>query len=162
MRVIVITNSLASNNHLPVHSAYSRYRKRLLQAGADIYEIRARGTQTEANAWGNLPDLVTLHSKATVIDRETIFIGSLNFDPRSIDINTEMGLIVDDPVLAGRILSWFASLTRPANAWRVRLDEHGKLVWESEAGRVTRQPAKTAGERVGDFLYGLILPESQL
>ena len=71
-------------------------------------------------------------------------------------------MLVDDPALAGRILDWFACITVPENAWRVGLDEGGKLFWESSAGRTSSQPAKTFGERVGDFFYSLILPESQL
>ena len=90
------------------------------------------------------------------------FLGSLNLDPRAIDINTEMGILVDDPVLAQRIFDWFASITVPANAWRVGLDEARKLFWESSSGRTTIEPAKTFGERVGDFFYSLIIPESQL
>ncbi len=164
VRVIIVTNSLASTNHLPVHSAYSRYRKRLLQAGAEIYEVRARGVETEANAWGNAPELVTLHSKATVIDRETIFIGSLNFDPRSIDINTEMGLFITNPQV-GEPFTKLIMDDLPRVAYRVTLDEQDKLRWTYEYGDITevetKEPLSGWWRRTQSMLYR-VLPEGQL
>ena len=159
----VLTNSLGSNDEIVTNSAYKRYRKPLLELGVDLWEMRfdpeeAARFRTSPNQRG----YTVLHTKSFVIDRHLSFVGSLNLDPRAIDINTEMGMLVDDPVLAQRILDWFASITVPENAWRVQLDEEGKLFWESSAGRTTSQPAKTFGERVGDFFYSLILPESQL
>jgi putative cardiolipin synthase len=164
VRVVIVTNSLASTNHLPVHSAYSRYRKRLLQAGAEIYEVRARGVETEANAWGNAPELVTLHSKATVIDRETIFIGSLNFDPRSIDINTEMGLFIANPAV-GEPFTKLIMDDLPRVAYRVTLDEQDKLRWTYEYGDITevetKEPLSGWWRRTQSVLYR-VLPEGQL
>ena len=94
VRVVIITNSLASNNHIPVHSAYARYRKAVLRAGAKIYEARSNAA---AELLGNEdgPDILTLHTKAIFIDRKQLFIGSMNIDPRSIEINAEMGLLID-------------------------------------------------------------------
>ena len=65
VRVVIVTNSLASTNHVAVHSGYARYRKRLIKAGAEIHEIRAEFTGDETG-WGHSPDLVTLHSKSTI------------------------------------------------------------------------------------------------
>jgi len=163
LAVQVLTNSLGSNDEIVTNSAYKRYRKPLLEAGVDLWEMRfdpeeAARLRTPPNQRG----YTVLHTESFVVDRRLSFVGSLNLDPRAIDINTEMGILVDDPVLAQRILDGFASITVPENAWRVQLDEEGELLWESSAGRTTRQPAKTFGERVGDFFYSLILPESQL
>lgn len=163
IRVVIVTNSLASTNHVPVHSAYSRYRKRLLRAGAEIYEIRASGT-AEENEWGHRPELVTLHSKATVIDRETIFIGSLNFDPRSLHINTEMGLFIYSAEVgkpfAELILDWL-----PQVAYRVVLNDDDELRWVYHWGeiqeRAKQEPQARWWRRIQAFLYHLA-PESQL
>ena len=94
VRVVIVTNSLASTNHVPVHSAYAGYRADVLRTGAELFELRAIHTGGETE-WGHSPAMVTLHSKVVAIDRETIFVGSLNFDPRSIRINSEMGLFID-------------------------------------------------------------------
>jgi putative cardiolipin synthase len=163
VRLIIVTNSLASTNHVPVHSAYTRYRKRLLQAGAEIYEIRAHGTAGKSE-WGHQPERVTLHSKATVIDQQTVFIGSLNFDPRSILINTEMGLFVESDDIGSR----FAELLREdlANVtYQVILNDQDQLRWVYRRGdveeRTSKEPQSSWWRRVQARLYRL-LPEGQL
>lgn len=164
LRVIIITNSLASTNHVPVHSGYARYRKRLLMAGAEIYEVRVDAV-TEMNAWGHQPESTTLHSKATVIDRETIFIGSLNFDPRSIYINTEMGLIIEAPeagaAFAARIMDDLEPMT-----WRVELDEQGRLRWttrdDGEVMVAKKEPQTSWWRRFQVGFYRILPIEGQL
>ena len=79
----------------------------------------------EENAWGYKPEMVTLHSKATIIDRETIFIGSLNFDPRSILINTEMGLFIESAKADAKFADAVV-LNLERVAYRVDLDEKVK------------------------------------
>ena len=54
VRIIIVTNSLASTNHAAVHGHYAKYRKRLLDAGAEIYEIRAIADMEESE-WGHTP-----------------------------------------------------------------------------------------------------------
>ena len=41
VRMVVLTNSLASTNHIAVNSGYARYRKQLLEAGVELYEVKA-------------------------------------------------------------------------------------------------------------------------
>jgi len=164
IRVIIVTNSLASTNHVAVHSGYARYRKQLLRAGAEMYEIRPDfiGKDTD---WGNKPDSVTLHSKASIIDRETIFVGSLNFDPRSILINTEMGLFIDDAsrgeAFAKRLLDGL-----PRVSYKVDLDEDGRLRWtydwQDEHETLHREPQASWGRRFMVGVYGLLPIEGQL
>jgi putative cardiolipin synthase len=162
--VIVVTNSLASNNHVAVYSGYSRYRKRLLQAGAQFYEIRAFG-QSQENAWGHSPDMMTLHSKATVVDRQTIFVGSLNFDPRSILINSEMGLFIESAA-AGSTLVEAIMDDLPRTTYKVDLDEHGDLRWTYHYGQthevLKKSPQTSWGRRFKAGFYGLLPIESQL
>ena len=94
VRVIILTNSLASNNHVPVHGGYARYRKDVIAAGVDLYEARANAA-SELQGSNEAADTLTLHTKAFLIDRRYLFVGSLNLDPRSIEINAEMGLLID-------------------------------------------------------------------
>ncbi len=164
IRIVIVTNSLASTNHVPVHSRYRDYRKRLLEAGAEIREVRASEVGGE-NDWGYQPDRVTLHSKATVVDRRTIFVGSLNFDPRSIVINTEMGLFIESDDIGER----FARLVMESVeqvSYRVELDDRGKLRWVYDQGgerEVTdREPEASWGRRAMVNLYRLLPIEGQL
>ena len=164
IRLVIVTNSLASTNHVPVHAGYARYRKRLLQAGAEIHEIRARnaGYQTD---WGYKPEFVTLHSKATAIDRYTIFIGSLNFDPRSIEINSEMGLFLESHEL-GPVFTANLFQDLPRVAYRVELDENGELVWRynwrGEEEEWRKEPLASWGRRLSARLYSVLPIEDQL
>jgi putative cardiolipin synthase len=164
VRVIIVTNSLASTNHVPVHAAYARYRKRLLHAGAEIYELRAVALESSTNEWGFSPELVTLHSKATIIDRKTIFIGSLNFDPRSILINTEMGLFIENESLGDEFTESILE-DLPRVAYQVRLNDEGELRWYYHYGetreRLKKEPQSSWWKRSQAGIYRLA-PESQL
>lgn len=113
-----LTNSLAATDEAAVHSGYARYRKPLLEAGVDLYEFRPVSGEETQNAYGTSSG-VSLHSKALVVDGRRVFIGSMNFDPRSRHLNTELGVIVDSPALGAEIERYFARATAPANAWQV-------------------------------------------
>jgi len=165
VRVVIVTNSLASTNHVPVYAGYVRYRERLLRAGAEFYEIRAV-KQNGENSWGQNPEMVTLHSKATVIDRESVFVGSLNFDPRSVLINTEMGLFIDSDSIARKFVdAVFAEL--PNVAYRVDLDEEGRVRWRYRPDSGVLQSFDTAPDsswarRFAAGFYRLLPLENQL
>ena len=102
-----------------------------------------------------------LHTKAVVVDRETLYVGSLNLDPRSIQLNTEMGMIVSSPGLAEEVAAIAERDMGPDNSWRVRLDDDGELYWESAEGIVNRQPAQGSWQRIQFWFFG-IAPENQL
>ncbi len=163
-RVMIITNSLASTNHVAVHAGYARYRKRLLKAGVELYEIRVDIVGGE-NEWGHKPEMVTLHSKATIIDGATIFVGSLNFDPRSMLINTEMGLFIESAE-AGFQFRQFVVKELPSVTYKVELDERGKLRWkyqhDGELEILDREPQASWGRRFMARIYRLLPIESQL
>ena len=164
VRVVIVTNSLASTNHVAVHGHYAKYRKQLLEAGAELYEIRAVSDMDETG-WGHAPERVTLHSKATIIDRETIFVGSLNFDPRSIYLNTEGGIFIDSPevgsVFTARILEALPEVT-----YAVELDEKGNLRWTYDYGEEHevwhKEPQTSWGRRFKAGFYRLLPIEGQL
>ncbi|GMQ83264.1 MAG: phospholipase D family protein [Rhodothermia bacterium] len=91
--VAVITNSYTSTDSGAVHAGYSRYRKALLKGGVELYELKPSSRKDRPEGSVAFDSEASLHTKAFILDRETVFIGSLNLDPRSIDINTEMGIV---------------------------------------------------------------------
>lgn len=133
VRVRMLTNSMMSNNHLPVHAHYAKYRRRLLRAGVELYEYRSdaalrsflraeRGDVSSAHAG--------LHTKAAVADRRTTIIGSYNLDPRSRNINSEIGLLIESEAFAARVLAGMEQDFDPKNSYRLYLDEHSIMRWE--------------------------------
>jgi putative cardiolipin synthase len=94
VKVSVLTNSLAATDVLAVHGGYARYRKRLLRAGIELYELK-RGGQEGRSLFGS--GGASLHTKAFTVDGKLAFVGSFNLDPKSANLNTEMGIFVDDP-----------------------------------------------------------------
>ncbi len=128
VRVVIVTNSLASNNHVPVHSGYARYRHAIIDAGVELYEARVDSSKsTKANDQPGY-DSMTLHTKALFIDRRHTLVGSLNLDPRSIAINTEFGVLVDSSDLAGALVEGFFEKL-PSFTYRVSENEKGNLRW---------------------------------
>jgi len=163
VRVRMLTNSLASNDVPAVTAKYKKYRKPLIEAGVELYEFRS-DPEIQPGIVDTHPvqaKFAGFHIKAAVIDREYVYIGSLNLDPRSIRLNTEMGMIVASPALAEEVAAIAERDMAPANSWQVRLDENGKLLWESDAGVVTRQPAQSWWQRVQAWFFK-IAPEGQL
>ena len=157
VRVVIVTNSLASNNHTAVHSGYSRYRKPVIDAGVELYEVRVDSGEDPNEA-------LTLHTKAFLIDRQRAFIGSLNLDPRSIDINTEMGVVIESPEMT-RAMAERVDAQLADRAWRVRRDERGSLTWTSAVdGKTvveTSEPQVGFGRKIEAFLLK-VMPDSQL
>jgi len=105
---------------------------------------------------------ISLHVKALVGDRKRCFVGSLNLDPRALEINTENGLYIESPGLSRQLAEHFDAMMAPENAWRVYLNEKNKIRWESSLGTVSRQPARSFGQRIADFFLRLLPIESQL
>jgi putative cardiolipin synthase len=127
--VTVLTNSLASNNHTAVHGGYKPARKPLLEAGVDLYEQRAN---LDAPADKPLPKdapVSTLHSKTFVVDAKSVFIGSFNWNQRSVNRDTEMGVIIHSPEIAGELVE-LVSAALPTYAFQVYMDDSNKLRWK--------------------------------
>ena len=128
VKVRALTNSLASNDMLPAHSGYAKTRRRLLENGMELYELRP-DTDAFRPGWSLLSGRspAALHTKAMAFDREAVFIGSFNLDPRSAVINTEAGLYIESPELTERLTTYMATGVVPANSYRVLLDPNGKI-----------------------------------
>jgi putative cardiolipin synthase len=164
VKVSIVTNSLASTNHIAVHSAYAGYRKQLLQAGIDLYEVRANAIAAADTASGEQPDSLTLHTKAALIDERSTFVGSLNLDPRSIDINTEMGVLIDATALAEPLTQRFKQRL-PDLAYKLELDDRGNILWRTtiDGKEVveTSEPLASGGRKFNAWVQK-IAPESQM
>ena len=159
VRVIVVSNSLASTNHTSVHAVYARYRKPLLKQGVELYELRPHVDSTDTST------TLTLHSKIAVVDREKLFVGSFNLDPRSLYLNTEMGLAVDSTELAGEMSrSILDSL--PEIAYKLELSPKGRLQWLLRTGSgdevITTEPKTTWWRRFKTRLMSFLPIEGQM
>jgi len=169
VRVRVVTNSLSSTDVPVVHSGYAKYRKDLLRAGVELYEMKSRPGAAKKH-WQpgrSGSSQASLHSKAFIFDGEHIFIGSLNLDPRSIHENTEIGVVLTSPELAGRIGPEIDdAVDRIAFRLELKTDRNGRerIVWrEPEKGGIySVDPDTGLWERFWVGLVGLIPLESQL
>lgn len=161
VRVVVVTNSLATNNHVVAHTGYRKWRRDVLEAGVELYEMRIDAeTAGHYSTEPVVGERVGLHTKAVVVDGRYSFVGSPNVDPRSMILNTEVGIVVDDEVLAGRLRALVLRDTEPHNAWRVLLRQ-GDVYWSSGSERLHRQPARGFGQRVVEFLINLLPLKNQ-
>jgi cardiolipin synthase C len=151
----ILTNSLASHDVPAVNSHYKPLRQAILEAGADLFEIRhdAAIQPLVVDTPPTHAKFMGLHAKGMVVDGERVYIGSMNYDPRSAEINTEMGVFIDSPGLAEALTAVIERDMRPVNSWQVKLDDQGKLFWVNDQQRVTRQPARSWWQRVQDFIF---------
>lgn len=164
VNVTVLTNSLASNNHSVSHSGYAPNRKKLLEMGVNLYELRASATIPATEHEGVQEAKVTLHAKAFSIDREKIFIGSFNWNQRSVNLDTELGVIVHSPDMANEMVERvIAGLSQ--HSFQVFLNEDENLRWRGhDNGQeviLTKEPQTSFWHR---FNAGVlrIAPNSQL
>ncbi len=162
--LVLHTNSLASSYGGIVHWAYTRDREDLLAAGMDIRELKpvtpphpryAAADRTTAKR--------SLHGKTTVIDRRFIYIGSFNMDLRSINLNTEVGLVIDSPELAAQIRADIAADMAAENSWRLFLNDNGDTRWVDDvSGEIfTSDPDAGFGQHMGEAI-GSMLPIEDL
>ncbi|UCC15114.1 MAG: phospholipase D family protein [Gammaproteobacteria bacterium] len=165
MSVKIITNSMAANNHLVVHSGYAPSRKPLLKMGAEIYEVRADAKVQGVEKTGVARSGGTLHAKVFVVDREELFVGTFNWDPRSKNLNTEMGIILHAPELA-RPLAEAIMRVAPERAYRLRLDDRGKIEWvtqiDGEEVVFKKEPDSTWWQRFKVGFYRILPIKEQL
>ncbi|WP_204117339.1 phospholipase D family protein [Paraburkholderia sp. C35] len=170
--VKVLTNSLAATDAVAVQAGYSPYRVPLLQRGVQLYEFKP--TPGDAPPRGSLfgsRSKASLHAKTYVIDRKILVIGSMNLDPRSAHLNTELALVIHSPPLAGQVAQLFDKATAPAVSYRVTLatpselamlrysaTPQSKLVWtDEENGQLRRYNLDPGAGFYRNALTGLFL-----
>ncbi|MBT8331211.1 MAG: phospholipase D family protein [Deltaproteobacteria bacterium] len=163
VRVVILTNSLGSTNHPIVHSAYKKHRKKVIELGVKLFEMRYDAAAreeydtppVESKAFG-------LHAKVIIVDRRFVYVGSLNLDPRSIYLNTEFGLIIESPKFADAVAKEFQTSLEPENSWQVLLDDKDRLIWETGEDVIRREPARTFWQRFQSGFFGLFSLDDQL
>lgn len=157
--VSVLTNSLASTDVAAVHGGYAKYRKPMLEAGVRLYELKAAMKKMRISAFGS--SSASLHTKAYAIDGRAGFVGSYNFDPRSRSINTEMGILFEQPELAKRIEEVFAREVHRDNAYSIGLKE-GALCWDNGAHGPQSEPGASWTRRTIAKVIGWLPLETQM
>lgn len=131
VRITVLTNSLAATDVPAVHSGYARYRKPLLRAGIELYELKNMGLVKGARDRGVTGSSASsLHAKTFVIDNKRLFVGSFNLDPRSAALNTEMGLLIQSPMLAEDVTASVHEAL-PELSYRTRINRQHHVEWQS-------------------------------
>lgn len=134
VRVRILTNSLASNDVSIVHAGYAKYRKDLLRAGVELYEMNKKLTSKQSKEKKGIggSSKASLHAKSLVFDRNKVFIGSLNLDPRSVVHNTEIAVVVSSAEIAAGMSDWFdQNIDKIAFRLELKINENGteQLLW---------------------------------
>jgi cardiolipin synthase C len=181
VKVRALTNSLASNDVSVVHSGYAPHREAMLRIGMELYEARARPDMQRSRKKRSKERFgsagASLHAKILIIDRKVLFVGSPNMDPRSRFLNTELGMIVESPELAGKFASGFDSLVQPDFCFRVELEkaeavpgepaaEGGRVIWigEEDGKKVVYDDEPFVGfwKKFTTWVLSIFAPESLL
>lgn len=173
VKIRVLTNSLATNDVAAAHAGYAKYRRTLLQKGVELYELRPDANSDRGN-WSALAgnSRASLHTKGLVVDRQELFIGSFNFDPRSNNINTEIGLYVNSPELAAQVAEYMDEGVKLENCYRLEVEKDeeenvDRLVWVTldESGNEIRyysEPDASWWKRIISSVISLLPIEGQL
>jgi len=157
VRVRILTNSLRSNNHTAAHSAYRSHVRRLINHGADLHEVRAFAK--DRSNYMLMPvenKKLGLHAKLLLIDREQTFIGSANLDPRSLRLNTEIGLLIQSPELNQHMRELLEIDFNQRNAWHLEVSNSGDLVWVADDILLDAQPADSTFQRLEDWFLSIL------
>lgn len=161
--VSVLTNSLAATDVAAVHGAYANYRKRLLRNGVKLFELQPFSRQPAISVFGSKG--ASLHTKAFTVDEKTGFVGSFNFDPRSVSLNSEMGVLFEDEKLVAGLRDRFQTEIAPEASYRLEL-KNNVLHWhgcdEGKLQDYTHEPEAGISRRVLAALVRHLPIESQL
>lgn len=139
VRVRILTNSLAATDVGMVHSGYSKYRHELLRNGVELYELDKKLTKRERKEKKGKEGRKksSLHTKSFILDRNKVFIGSFNFDPRSAFKNTEIGIMLTSSEMATEMATWFDNNIDKV-AFRLELetdpDGYERILWHAPKG----------------------------
>ena len=169
IEVSLLTNSLASTDADGVYAAYASYRPPLIASGVAIYELKpdAERSRKQKHQITATESASSLHAKVIVVDHDKSFIGSMNLDPRSHDLNTEDGVIVTSPAIAEELARIFALATDPAVTYRVKLKDgsRSEVFWETKENGETvlfEEAPLTSGWRRFKAGFSRVLPVENL
>lgn len=158
--VRILTNSLASTDVAAVHSGYAKYRQPLLERGVEVFETRV-DFDHRPGFWA-LSSKASLHSKAFIFDERKLFVGSFNFDPRSVLLNTEMGILIESEALSQRFINGFEA-AKASCCYQLQLED-GDIVWRDELNQktLTSEPNSSVWRRLGSWFMGWLPIEGLL
>lgn len=170
VQVRVLTNSLASTDVPAVHAGYARQRKKLLARGVEIYEFKPAPVKPSAHIGLIGSSRSSLHTKAVIVDRSTVVVGSMNLDPRSRSHNTEVAVFAQSAVLGERLGKLFDESVLPSHTFFVTLavsgDEDSALLWTGEVDgktvRYTSEPLAGFWRRAAAAVLGFFAPDDML
>lgn len=158
--ITVLTNSLASNDVVAAHAGYAPHRPVLLEMGVRLFEACSRAARREPTVAGSrVGSRASLHSKAAVFDRTRVFVGTLNFDPRSLYINTEIGLVMASAGLAREVAAAIEKALSGDTSYRVLLEgesRRSRLLWRAQGLQVAdlhSEPEATVLRRSLAWIY---------
>lgn len=163
VKISVYTNSLSSIDVTAAFSGYQRYRFQLLQMGVELFEFcsnpkyRSVYTTPSVNV-----KRYSLHAKSIIYDSNSVYVGTLNIDPRSSKLNTEIGLLVQSSQLARSILDAFNADLAEGEFWRLSLNPNGKITWKNGTTQTHIQPARNVIQRLFNFIYSFLPIHQQL
>lgn len=133
-QVSVLTNSLMATDVAIVHSGYAKYRYPLLEGGVHLHELKSSPAEFDEGSrrFRVGSSRASLHTKAAVVDEERVFVGSFNIDPRSAELNCEMGVWIRSKALARELTTRFRAATTLERAFRLELTAEQRMVWIEE------------------------------
>ena len=163
----ILTNSLASTDVIAAHSGYRRYRKRMLKCDVKLYEYKTTAhSRSLLSRFRIQNQRSSLHAKYIVSDRRYLFVGSSNIDPRSENLNTEIGMLIQSEELASQTIEMFNMATSPDNSYKLELEYKNHLVWRGQSSgknlRYDTEPSAGYWRKFLVFLISLLPVESLL
>lgn len=141
VKVRINTNSLASTDNIQAFSGYRNQRDQLIKMGVEIFEYKPdpqikQQLVRRAVLQNIKPPVFAIHAKTMVVDNKTVYIGTFNFDPRSQNLNTEVGVIVQDENLAKRVQKTIEMDMLPENSWNAATDNPDQYATAMKRKRV--------------------------
>jgi putative cardiolipin synthase len=132
VKVRINTNSLAATDNVQAFSGYRNQREILTRMGIAIFEFKPDAQikqQLVRHKTNGLlkPPIFAIHAKTMVVDNKIVYIGTFNFDPRSQNLNTEVGVIVQNVTLAKEVKSAIEIDMQPENSWNAFTDKPDKF-----------------------------------
>lgn len=165
VRVPIVTNSHAATDAPVVHVGYARYRPRLVDLDVELYELRNQLGRSRFKLASFGSSHASLHARAVVVDRSVVLVGSMNLDPRSRHLNTEMGVVIPDSRVSAQVVALFDDVTRNSS-YRIENGADGKRRWVGGSPAVPdaegSEPGASPGLRALVFLLTPFAPEEML
>jgi cardiolipin synthase C len=164
--VSIVTNSLAVSDEPLANVGLQRHQRKLLDMGVDLFELSSNRLKRDLTLKGLLGTSTgRLHAKVAFIDRRRVLVGSMNFDPRSSTINTEIGVRIESARLAEEVLAAF-KVDSMTGVYQVKLRPNGEIRWVAVDGDSPEEldvdPDTTLWQRLRLFVLSYLVPESQL